>query len=117
MNNNFKEPLLKKISFLNNNNDVRFDFLDSLNGEESGYIICKNVFSFCTSSFCEEDVYTPYLVLDLEFHTLDNSEVETCFKNMNFMFTTIPKSSDYYFLKMEGAICISLICEKIEVCK
>ncbi|BFT72357.1 hypothetical protein [Paenibacillus sp. P36] len=117
----FSNVMLEKIKFIDNRQDIQFEFYDSENGNDLGKVICKNIFLFnCHTAFEPNEDSFPCFVLDVNIHELENDDIVLKFKKYIYEYgesdkPIIPKSEVYHLLKIEGGpIDITVICERIE---
>jgi hypothetical protein len=120
----FNETMLSKISFVESKNDIKLDFYDSSNGSDLDSVYCKTVYAFNYHTSLEADEEClPCFVLDVSIAKLDKDEIDRSFEKFNFKFNfcdgpAVPKSDEYYLLKIEGGpIYISIICNRIDIIK
>ncbi|BFT72379.1 hypothetical protein [Paenibacillus sp. P36] len=122
MENIFSDVMLDKIKFIDNRQDIQFEFYDSENGNDLGKVICEKIFLFnCHTAFEPNEESFPCFVLDVNIHELENDDIVLKFKKYNYGYSggdkpIIPKSAAYHLLKIEGGpIDITVICERIEI--
>lgn len=62
----FKDVNIDSINFINNKNDIKIDFIDSLStGKFCGYLICSDIKLFTMSTMEDEDLSFPQFICDV----------------------------------------------------
>lgn len=120
----FNGEMLNKISFINEDGDMKLEFYNSTTGKDIGYIICENIFIYnFNANFLPEEERFPCLIQEVYISELNNDKIQDKFKELNYAYSysngiVVPESDEHHFLKLEGGpIYITVVCGKIEIIK
>ena len=96
----FQNVNINAINFINNKNDIRFEFIDSFSnsGKYCGELFCTNVLSLKIKTDLEEDdCHFPQFICDVS--------IENC-----------PENNKYNLVKLQGGTYdISLTCKEANI--
>lgn len=122
----FSNVSIEKMNFINEKNDIKFEFIDSYKDSNNycGEMTCKNIYTFKMDTAFEDDEFCfPCFICDITSVKLDKSQIDLNFKKLEYEYkysdgTIIPKSEEYHLVRMEGGeVNISIICGKVELNK
>jgi len=119
MNSTFSNINLASINFINNKNDMQFDFYTSTSEYRSiGFLVCENIISLKMDSGFElfENREFPHFICDITLTKLESlSDVSKELELLSFSFSGVAEYEDFYLVKFEGgSFDIKLLCKKVE---
>jgi len=117
-----KEVMLNKIEFLQETNDVNFEFYDASSGKDIGKIICRNVYKLdISTSFLFDKEPFPCFVLNVDCRDFNRNEITEILKKLNYAFKDgdepiVPEEDLFSIFRIQGGpIDISVISRIVEM--